>query len=158
MPDFQAHMESLRAASPAGEAAEQHTAMWGFARALDRASRALSSTIICQLELVGLDLDRWRVLCDCTAEGSAVSLSTVQISARLNMGLDAVTAAAEHLARGGWVTLEGSLLVPSVKAWRALPALVGVSAWSAELALSGFTNAEVADLRAMLDRIPRNLA
>jgi|SRR5450759_3856775 len=158
MRDFQAHTDPLRAASLAGEAADQHTAMWGFACALDRASRALSSTITGQLKLAGLDLDRWRVLCDCTVDGGAGGSSAAQISARLNMGLEAVTAAAESLARDGWVTQKGPLLVPSDNARRALPALVGLSTWSAELALSGFTNAEVADLRAMLDRIPRNLA
>ena len=145
--------------------ASQDSQISSFGFLLNQAARALRSTVAHDLRVHGLDDDQWVVLRNTfSMEKAGRPGATPQDIARhLNVEIEDVVAAAERLARGGFVTLgvEAGAQQPVVmltdKARRVLPGLVDVGNWTAERALNEFTNEEIGELVGFLKRIRRNL-
>jgi DNA-binding MarR family transcriptional regulator len=143
----------------------EHVPQSRFGFLLNQASRALRSTLAGELRLHGIGEDQWVVLRNAyERERSGKPQTTPRdLAAQLNMRIEDIGAAAESLAREGWITLGGKaadrkpVITLTDKARRVLPGLVDVSNWTAERALNGFTNEEVEQLTANLQRLCRNL-
>lgn len=132
---------------------------------LNQSARALRSTMAQELRLYGIGEDQWIVLRNAYEREHSKRPPTVpqELAAQLNMHIEDIVAAAESLARDGWLTLGGATAEPQPaimltdKARRAMPGMVDVANWTMERALNGFTNEEVEQLTGFLERLRRNL-
>lgn len=134
-----------------------------FGFLLNQGSRALRSTLAKDLRVHGIGEDEWVLLRNAYERERAERPQATprDLAGELNMHVEDIVAAAERLARDRWIALGSddsrAAIALTDKARRILPGLVDMSNWTAERALNGFTNEEVGELTAYLERLCRNL-
>jgi DNA-binding MarR family transcriptional regulator len=135
----------------------------GIGYLLTRASRGITARMSDQLRPLGLDHDMWMMIQGIrrSAESGA---SPDEVAERLRASKGAMMAAAERLARDGWLQpapgqdAKAGRLVIAAKGNRALSAVDDAAHWLVEGATSGFTHEELDQLAEFLKRIIGNLA
>jgi DNA-binding MarR family transcriptional regulator len=91
-------------------------------------------------------------------------VTVTEVAEDLRMEPSAVVHAAERIAEQGWITVErhpehrrARILKLTPKAKAMMPAIADTGHWTLEAGLNGFTNEEIDQLRAYLQRLVRNL-